>query len=93
VVKKLTNRDKHRLAWRCVHRAIRKGTLVRPVICEDCGEEFPLLGKTKLTAHHYLGYEEIHYLDIQWLCRKCHNRADRLLRDIKFGRVDNREVM
>ena len=92
-MKKLTNRDKHRLAWRAVHNAIRKGTLIRPSKCENCGNEFPLKGREKLTAHHWKGYEEEFYLDIVWLCVDCHKEADRLLRDIKFGRVDNRELM
>ena len=85
--KVLTPRDKKKLAWCATHKAIRKGMLVRPRICEICGEEFPLKGKNKLQAHHYFGYEEKHWLDIQWLCDKCHKAEHKKVRDKKFGRA------
>ena len=81
----MTNRDKHRKCWGITHRAIRKGILVRPVICECCNLEFPLLGKNKLQAHHK---DYNCPLDVTWLCDKCHRELHRQLRDIKFGRCN-----
>lgn len=80
----MTNRDKHRIAWAAVHKALRKGILVRPIICEECGLEFPLKGKNKLQAHH-ANYD--FPLDVIWLCNKCHKKLHKKLRDIKFKRV------
>lgn len=51
-----------------VFNQILKGTLIRQP-CEICGE-------IKSEAHHYLGYEEKHWLDVQWLCVKHHNEAN-----------------
>lgn len=55
-------------AWRSVAAALRNGTMVRPNVCVICGVE------CKPTAHHY-DYSK--RLDVTWLCRSCHNIADR----------------
>jgi hypothetical protein len=53
-------------AWKAVQLAIRSGQLTRPDGCASCGRTMHLV------AHHHLGYAPEHWLDVQWLCRKCH---------------------
>ena len=55
--------------------AIASGRLIRPGHCENptCGT------KCKPEAHHYLGYEKEHWLDVEFLCSECHKEADRKL--------------
>jgi hypothetical protein len=53
-----------------VFRAVRSGKLIKPDRCQLCGAQ------TKLEAHHFMGYTREHYLDVEWLCIGCHNRAD-----------------
>lgn len=48
-----------------VHRALRKGVLKRQP-CTQCGST------RNVDGHHYRGYEREHWLDVRWLCRKCH---------------------
>lgn len=48
-----------------VTQAIRKGQLVRPSVCSRCG------GSNRIEAHH-ADYSKP--LDVEWLCRRCHNR-------------------
>lgn len=52
-----------RRAHQAVHRALKRGALVRPSSCEDCGRE----GAPQ--AHHD-DYERP--LDVRWLCASCH---------------------
>lgn len=54
--------------------AIKTGAVVRPDSCSGCG----VVGKPQ--AHHYKGYEQEHWFDIKWLCRKCHGYEHRLYR-------------
>lgn len=49
-----------------VNYEIWAGKITKPKNCEVCGSN------GLMTAHHYLGYERDHWLDIQWLCRECH---------------------
>ena len=56
-------------AIEAVRRAIKKGLLVRPNICEECGKEGVIEA-----AHH--SYERDRRLDVRWLCRSCHRRWD-----------------
>ncbi len=44
---------------------LKKGVLVKPAVCEDCGQE------RQLEAHH-LDYSRP--LDVSWLCLLCHGR-------------------
>lgn len=55
---------------RAVRTAIRKGLLKRPVSCSKCHT------KTSVEAHHHKGYAPSSWLKIEWLCRKCHFKAD-----------------
>jgi hypothetical protein len=46
-----------------IHRALKTGALVRGrCIC----------GSDQVEAHHYLGYDLEHALDVVWLCKKHH---------------------
>lgn len=56
------NAEKGRIRSR-VNYALRKGRLVRlPCIC----------GSIQVEAHHYLGYDLEHALDVVWLCKTHH---------------------
>lgn len=48
-------------------RAVKKGIIQRPDACSQCG------ATGKIEAHHHNGYDKIHYLDVVWLCRSCHD--------------------
>lgn len=50
------------------HRAIKRGELIRPDACEECGR----VGTVE--AAHY-SYAEP--LNVRWLCRQCHRAWDR----------------
>ncbi len=56
----------HNRARGAVAAALDRGRLSRPDVCSACGSD------GRLQAHHYLGYEREHYLDIEWLCLDCH---------------------
>lgn len=65
--KKDPRKDKARAA---AAYAERYGVLIRPSVCEGCGaDEF-------LERHHYLGYEKEHWLDVEYLCKRCHKKAE-----------------
>jgi ribosomal protein S27AE len=54
-----------------VKNALRRGEIVKPTVCESCGQE------VFLTAHHH-DYSKP--LAITWLCRPCHRIADAQLK-------------
>lgn len=58
------NKEKRR-AHVTVHRAVKKGLLIRPEICSRCER------KCRLDAHHE-DYSKP--LDVKWLCKLCHSR-------------------
>lgn len=58
-------------AWGAVRRALVKEELQRPETCEDCGRE-----GVRLNAHHHKGYAKAHWLDVRWLCARCHRKAE-----------------
>ena len=55
------------VAHSALHTAIKRGTISRPSVCEICNKE------TEVVAHHWRGYEPEFRLDVQWICRTCHN--------------------
>lgn len=64
-------RQKHpgHYAARCaVNNAIRDGLLIKPSTCEHCGGEFVVI-----SGHHW-SYEPENWLDVIWLCSRCHGR-------------------
>lgn len=61
------NREKAQAIWH-VWKAVKDGRLIRPSICERCGQE----SINKLHGHHHKGYAPEHRLDVIWLCIPCH---------------------
>jgi len=57
-------------AHSAVRNAIRRGDLVRPDTCSECGA----VGKIEASHDDYA-----RPLDVEWLCRRCHSRKDRRL--------------
>lgn len=53
-----------------IGRAIRDGKINRGSHCHYCGNE------SVTQAHHHNGYSREFWLDVIWLCRKCHRVAD-----------------
>ncbi|WP_448120505.1 hypothetical protein [Pseudomonas veronii] len=55
-----------------VRDAILSGNLVRPSICEKCGDEpgAGVDGRSLIQGHHHKGYDRP--LDVEWLCARCH---------------------
>lgn len=75
VLKKSRNRDKiinaHKIKARYfVSNAIRDGRLKRPESCSDCG------CSCRPQAHHRAGYDREQWLNVLWLCKDCHKKAD-----------------
>lgn len=66
-----------RRAYARVRHALDAGRLQKPNRCESCGAEALLSG-------HHEDYSRP--LDVRWLCRRCHHRADKEKSD---GRTDN----
>lgn len=60
-----TEHDDRVSAHRKVNKALRTGDLVRPDVCNRCGQE------ARLDAHHE---DYSRPLDVEWLCRTCHRR-------------------
>jgi hypothetical protein len=63
------DRDKI-LARNAVREAVRRGRLIRPDGCSLCQCAGPV------EAHHHKGYALEVRLDITWLCKRCHRKAD-----------------
>lgn len=55
-----------------LHKALRKGDLVRPETCQDCGGTGPIHG-------HHPDYAKP--LDVEWLCSACHGARHRKYAD------------
>lgn len=67
--KRKASKDRNRPAMRAreaVRRAVKRGTLIPAETCSICKH----LVKTE--AHHHLGYEKPHQLDVVWVCHPCH---------------------
>lgn len=54
-------------AHAAVNRAIRRGSIVRPLTCSKCNQPGPV------EAHHD-SYAPDKWLDVVFLCRSCHKR-------------------
>lgn len=63
------NRDKC-AAERAAYRAVRDGKIIRPSTCQECG------ASGRIEGHHHNGYDRAYWLDIAWLCKPCHRKAD-----------------
>lgn len=67
-----TNKEKNinkYQARHAVYGALRYGKITKPSICELCNKE-----SKSIEAHHYMGYEKEHWLDIVWVCKECHKK-------------------
>lgn len=60
------NRDKVR-AHMAIRHEIEAGRMERP---EKCA-----CGAGPVQAHHHMGYDQEHWLDVEWLCVPCHRNA------------------
>lgn len=65
-----------RLAQHAANNALKSGKLERKFECEHCGA-----ADKKLQKHHW-SYEPEHWLDIIWLCPKCHGAEHKRLNDL-----------
>ena len=54
-----------------VNKAVRYGRLNKASACERCDRS-----DVRLEGHHHKGYQPPNDLDVQWLCRSCHRKAD-----------------
>jgi len=65
-------------ARRAVDKAIHDGRLIPSAECSVCEQVSPSAsdGRRTIQAHHCLGYEREHWLDVIWLCPRCHKRID-----------------
>ena len=53
-------------ARQAINRGYRTGKVPKPIFCQFC------LTSCRPEAHHHLGYEREHWLDVVWLCKRCH---------------------
>lgn len=52
-------------------KAVKRGDIVRPDACEECGEAPPFKdGRSPIQAHHD-DYNKP--LEVRWLCQRCHH--------------------
>ena len=65
-----TFRDKN-AAHGAVYMALKFGCLSRPEKCSRCSTA------GRIEGHHHLGYAPENHLDVVWLCKRCHTKADR----------------
>jgi hypothetical protein len=62
-------------ARNAVNHAVTAGTLTRPTTCPECGGD----GNGRvIEAHHHKGYDREVWLDVAWLCRRCHVATEQL---------------
>lgn len=64
---KVTKTAEANAAHQRVHKAVKRGEIVRPSTCSECG-------KTGLIEAAHENYTE--RLAIRWLCRSCHRKWD-----------------
>ena len=53
---------------------IKKGKIIKPNICSINNNCYG-----RIEGHHYKGYDKEYWLDVQWLCKKHHQLADKNL--------------
>lgn len=59
-----------RRARSALNAAVHSGKIVKPLSCEICG------AIRRIHGHHKSGYGKDHYLDVIWLCAKCHYKVE-----------------
>lgn len=65
-----------RKAQTAAGNGLRDGKLERKTSCEHCGTD-----EKKLQKHHW-SYLEKHWLDVIWLCTKCHGAEHKRLNEL-----------
>jgi hypothetical protein len=60
--------EAQRNAKKALYHALNSGILIRPDVCEECGNT----SNMSLHGHHYLGYDQEHWLHVKWWCVSCH---------------------
>lgn len=60
-----------------IHNAVRDKRIVKLDYCEECGRKDWGTKRSMIEAHHYLGYEEVNWLKVRWLCTDCHKMAEK----------------
>lgn len=53
-----------------IYEAVRDGRVLRSRSCSEC------LKYCKPDAHHHKGYARENWLNVKWLCEKCHAAQD-----------------
>lgn len=71
-----SRRPKNRAHY-LVAAALKRGVLIKPVLCEECHKE------RKLEAHH-ADYSKP--LEVEWLCPRCHGKRQPLYNPRKSER-------
>lgn len=72
---------KHSEKWNARNKlryAVKIGKIIKPVMCEQYNPHPVIACFGRIEAHHYLGYDEEHWKDVQWLCMKHHKEIHRL---------------
>lgn len=65
------SKPEHVRARREVRNALRRGEMVKPSACPECGEPTP---SRRMHAHHS---DYSRPLDVEWKCSTCHGRSHR----------------
>jgi len=63
----MVSKAKKLSCWHAVEAALKSGDLVRPPVCDRCGQKAP--PDNPLQAHH-ADYDQP--LCVEWLCKRCH---------------------
>lgn len=75
----------HRHKWQArakLRYAVMLGKIVKPDHCEKVNLINPECNG-KIQAHHYLGYEGVHWADVNWLCPAHHANQHKIMK-MKF---------
>lgn len=73
----LDENNHKRSAHLAVQSATRTGKIHKPSVCSCCGDS-----PETIYGHHW-SYEESNWLDVMWLCSKCHGKEHRRINDCK----------
>ena len=64
-------------ARKAVSHALAAGRLTRQP-CNRCGLDPKIInGRNRIQGHHHHGYAEAQWLDVEWLCTRCHGAVHR----------------
>lgn len=70
------NNPQKRKAQDAVNNAVRDGRLIKSHKCEHCGTS-----EKKIQGHHW-SYEPECWLDVIWLCSRCHGKEHKRLNEL-----------